>query len=110
DPRVLAELGGRVAKRDPAAVQPLDHPGQVEDHECQLDRARTACRVLRVVLGRMDRKVHVAELASPVKLGLTVPLLCQRKTKHVPVEIGQSPGLAGDEDYTRDESQALWLT
>jgi hypothetical protein len=98
DPRLLAQLRGRVAKRDPAAVQPFDHARQVEDHEGQLDRARAACRVLRVVLGGMDGEVDVAELATPVRLRLTVPLFCQRKSEHVTVELGQPRGLAGDED------------
>jgi hypothetical protein len=107
DLRLLAEVCWRVAQRDPAVLQPRDHAGQVEDHESQLDRAGAARPVLRVVLGGMDCEVHVAQLAAPVRLGLTVPLLKQRKTKHVTVELRHLPGLAGDEDQARHEPQAL---
>jgi hypothetical protein len=103
NPRLLAQLRGRVTQWDPAPLQPPDHAGQVEDHEGQLDRARAACLVLRVVLGGMDREVHVAELASPVRLSLTVPFFCQWKAEHIPVKLCQSPGLGGDEDYPGDE-------
>jgi hypothetical protein len=73
-PRLLAEVCGRLAKRDRAAVQPLDRAGQVEDHECQLDRTGATCWVLRVVPGGMEHlRVRKAPPVSLRSLPLARP-------------------------------------
>jgi hypothetical protein len=79
-----------------------DHAGQVENQECQLDRARPAGGVIRIIPGGMDGEVHVAQLAPPMRLGITVPLFLQRDSKHVSVETHQPHGLVGDEDDSGD--------
>jgi hypothetical protein len=51
----------------------------------------------------MDREVHVAQLAGPVRLAVAVPLIVEGKAEHVSVESHHPVGLAGDEDDPGDE-------
>jgi len=60
--------------------------------EFHLDRRR----VVRVVRSGMDGEVHVALLASPMRLSIAMPFFGQRKPEHVTIELHQPLRLAKD--------------
>jgi len=76
NPRLRAEAAGRVAELDLVFGQPGDERVQLEHQESNLYRAGGG-RLAGVVGRRVDREMHITQLASPVRLGVTVALLRQ---------------------------------
>jgi hypothetical protein len=97
DARLSAEFGWRVAESDATCLKPLDQPGQVEDHEGQLDGAGRGGLALVVGHG-VDGEMNVTKLARPVQGRISVPFPREREPEHIAVEVRELFWLLGYQD------------